>query len=83
MTQTIPTFVSNEYTPFVLDTNPTLSAFQNQTLFDIATNDNFDFFCGKPEYDHNGPIQVVYYTKDGQLNGMRLGRKKVILQATA
>lgn len=76
----ITTFVSNQYIPHVLiKDDDRISPFQNQVLFDIASDTNFDFFCGKPVYDGKpGPITAIYYTKDGVLHVVKIGRKRII-----
>ena len=71
-------FINNDRQPHTLVHNPILSEVQNKFLFDLAQREDFNFFCGAPEYSKHGPIQVTYYTTDETLHSVVVGRNKIL-----
>lgn len=59
----------------------TLTDFQLGQVVEIAKSASFDYFCGgNPTNGREtaGPIDILYYTKDGELNVRRVGVNKVL-----
>ena len=68
---------------FNLDTCKKTS-FQINTIKEISDRENFDFFVinNKDEImppDYKGPVYVWWYTKDNNLNVIRIGSKKILI----
>ena len=82
---TVYSFVSNQRIPYTIRPSIGRSQFQTGYVAGLAAQPDFDFFCGEVHCDepYSGPFTCLYYTKDGVLHGVRIGRKRVLHHVTA
>ena len=77
---TVYSFASNQFIPYTIRPSIGRSQFQTEYVAGLAAQPDFDFFCGEVHCDepYNGPFTCLYYTKDGLLHAVRVGRKRVL-----
>ena len=75
----VHSFISSARTPYVVRPSKGRSAFQTQTAQLIAQRPDFAYFCHEQhcDEDYKGTYTCTFYTTDGKLNSIRIGRTRI------